>query len=176
MKLIPSPIAGCCRLQLPRLEDARGYFQPVLELGLLRQVVPSFTVTRVNRSFTRPKGAIRGLHLQKPPKAEDKLVQCLRGTIFDVAVDIRRDSPTYLKWVGYELSAETQDMMLVPRGCAHGFQTLTEDCLIEYFLTNDYAPEHAYGVRWNDPAFGIPWPLPCTMTSEKDGAWPLLAP
>jgi dTDP-4-dehydrorhamnose 3,5-epimerase len=175
MKLIYSPIAGCCRVQLERLEDARGYFQPVFELRELHQVDPSFAVARVNRSFTRPKGAIRGLHFQRSPKAEDKLVQCLRGTIFDVAVDLRPDSPTYLGWVGFELSAENQDMMLVPRGCAHGFQTLTDDCLIEYFLTNDYAPERAGGVRWDDRAFGIAWPLPCTMTSEKDSAWPLLA-
>jgi dTDP-4-dehydrorhamnose 3,5-epimerase len=175
MKLIESPIAGCYRMRLARLEDARGYFQPVFELAALREVDPSFTVARVNRSLTRPKGAIRGLHFQRSPKAEDKLVQCLRGTIFDVAVDLRPDSPTYLAWVGYELSAETQDLMLVPRGCAHGFQTLTDDCLIEYFLTNDYAPEHAGGMRWDDPAFGIAWPLPCTMTSEKDSAWPLLA-
>ena len=107
--------------------------------------------------------------------AEAKLVQCLRGSIFDVCVDIRPDSPTHLQWVGAVLDAENQELMLVPKGCAHGFQTLEEDCLVEYFVTGVYSPPHEDGMRWDDPTLGIEWPLPCSMTSERDRAWPLIA-
>lgn len=176
MNLVPTTIADVHRLQLAPIEDERGFFLRVFDLSLLRTVHPGFSVLRVNRSFTRARGAIRGLHFQTPPRAEDKLVQCLKGAIFDVAVDMRPGSPTYRRWVGFELSAANQEMLLIPKGCAHGFQTLTEDCLIEYFVTEAYAPEHEGGLRWNDPALGIAWPQPCTQTSEKDAAWPLMAP
>jgi len=175
MKLVPTKIADAFRIQLSTFGDDRGFFLRVFELPLLHQVDPSFRVFRGNRSLTRRQGAIRGLHFQRPPHAEGKLVQCLRGAIFDVTVDIRPESPTYRQWVGYELSAENQELMLVPKGCAHGFQTLTDDCLVEYFLTDAYAPDHEGGLRWNDPALKIDWPLPCTQTSEKDAAWPLMA-
>ena len=101
-------------------------------------------------------------------------MQCLRGAIFDVTVDNRPESPTFRHWVGFELSAQNQEMMMVPKGCAHGFQTLTEDCLMEYFVSEAYSPEHEGGLRWDDPALGIGWPLVCTLTSEKDAQWPLL--
>jgi len=176
MQLVPTQIADVFLIRLVPIGDARGYFLRVFDLPLLQEVNPSFTVLRVSRSFTRTKGAIRGLHFQHAPRAEDKLVQCIRGAIFDVAVDIRPESPTYRQWVGFELSAENQEMLLVPKGCAHGFQTLTEDCLIEYFVTEAYSPQHEGGMRWDDPALAIEWPLTCTLTSEKDAAWPLLAP
>ncbi len=176
MNPIPTPIAGCYRVQLDLRGDARGYFVRVFDLETLRGIDPSFSVVQVNRSLTGARGAIRGLHFQRAPKAEDKLIQCLRGTIFDVAVDIRPDSPTYRRWVAAELSAENKELLLVPKGCAHGFQTLSEDCLVEYFVTEFYSPQHEGGMHWNDPALGIQWPLPCTMTSEKDAAWPLIAP
>lgn len=175
MHLIPTQIAGCYRVELRPIGDARGHFVGVFDLAALRRVDPSFTVQRVNRSHTRPKGAIRGLHFQRPPMAEDKLVQCLRGAIFDVCVDIRPESPTYLQWVGFELSAENQRLSLVPKGCAHGFQTLSDDCLVEYFVDGSYSPEHEGGRRWDDRALGITWPLSCTLTSERDSRWPLHA-
>jgi len=175
MKLLPTKIAGCYRLQLEPLGDERGYFLRVFEVEVLRRVDPSFNVVRANRSLTRSRGAIRGLHYQRSPRAEDKLVQCLEGVIFDVCVDIRPDSPTYLDWVGAELSRENQELILVPKGCAHGFQTLAEDCLVEYFVNGDYSPSDEGGMRWDDPALGIDWPLPCSMTSSKDAAWPLLS-
>lgn len=175
MKLIPTPIAGCYRIQLERLADARGHFTNVFDLETFRGIDPTFSVARVNRSLTRARGAIRGLHFQRAPMAEDKLVQCLQGAIFDVCVDIRPDSPTYRRWVGDELSAENQELMLIPKGCAHGFQTLRENCLVEYFATAPYSPRHEGGLRWDDPSLGIAWPLPCTLLSEKDAAWELLA-
>ena len=174
MQLTPTPIADVYSVRLRAIEDQRGYFQQVFELPLVRAVHPQFSVLRVNRSLTRRRGSIRGLHFQNPPFEGDKLVQCLRGSIFDVAVDNRPQSTTYRSWVGHELSEANQEMLLIPRGCAHGFQTLTDDCLVEYFVTEVYSPEHEGGMRWNDPTLDIRWPLSCTMTSEKDSAWPLI--
>lgn len=174
MNLLPTKIAGCYRVELRPIADARGHFVGVFDLASVRVVDPAFTVARINRSLTRPKGAIRGLHFQRAPMAEEKLVQCLRGAMFDVCVDIRPDSPTYLEWVGHELSAENQQLLLVPKGCAHGFQTLSEDCLVEYFVDGVYSPQHEGGMRWDDPSLGIRWPLACALTSERDSAWPLI--
>src|SRR5262249_22607941 len=152
MKLTPTQIAGCYRGTLEIIGDSRGTFASVFEIDALRLVDPAFKVLRANRSWTRRKGAIRGLHFQREPEAESKLVQCVRGKVFDVCVDLRPDSPTYLQWVGSELSAENQALALVPKGCAHGFQTLEEDSLVEYFVTGTYSPPHEGGLRWDDPA------------------------
>lgn len=175
MNLFPTQIAGCYRVELRPLPDARGHFVSVFDLATVRGLDPSFTVTRVNRSLTEPRGAIRGLHFQRPPMAEGKLVQCLQGAIFDVCVDIRPESPTYLQWVGFELSAANKQLSWVPTGCAHGFQTLSENCLVEYFVTGVYSPQHEGGMRWDDPSLRIAWPLPCALTSARDSAWPLIA-
>lgn len=172
MHVIPTRIAGFYRVELRPILDTRGHFVAVLDPATLGDAAP-FRVQRVNRSHTRLQGAIRGLHFQRPPMAEAKLVQCLRGAIFDVCVDLRPGSQTYLQWAGFELSAENQELALIPKGCAHGFQTLKSDCLVEYFSDGAYAPEHEGGVRWNDPAVRIDWPLPCTQTSQKDASWPL---
>src|SRR5262245_5082413 len=174
MRLIPTPIAGCHRIELQLLGDERGSFASVFDVNVLRTIDPGFQIVRGNRSHTRLAGAIRGLHFQREPEAEDKLVQCLRGAIFDVCVDLRPASPTYRKWVSAELSAANQQLMLIPRGCAHGFQTLVEDCLVEYFVTGRYAPDHEGGLRYDDPALAIAWPLPCSQTSERDRLWPPL--
>ena len=176
MNLVPTKIAGCFRLQIELLRDARGHFVNLFDLETLRAVDASFTVVRGCRSLTQPRGAIRGLHYQRPPKAEHKLVQCLEGAVFDVCVDTRPDSPTYLQWVGAELSAENREFVFIPKGCAHGFQSLQENCLVEYFVSEVHSPSHEAGMHWNDPALGIQWPLPCSMTSPRDAAWPMLAP
>jgi len=174
MKLEPTRIAGVFRIKLEPRGDARGHFARIFDLETMRRADPSFQIVQINRSLTRAKGTIRGLHYQRAPRAEDKLVQCLAGAIFDVAVDLRPGSPTYRQWVGQELSAENQELLLVPKGCAHGFQTLTDDCLVEYFVTEFYSPEHEGGIRWSDPGIGVAWPLGQPFTSEKDAAWPLL--
>jgi dTDP-4-dehydrorhamnose 3,5-epimerase len=175
MKLVPTKIEGCHRVQLRRLGDARGYLSRVFDLQTLRAVDPGFGVAQVNRSLTRPRGTIRGLHFQHPPRAQSKLVLCLQGAIFDVCVDIRPNSPTYRQWIGIELSAANDEGFLVPAGCAHGFQALEDDCLIEYFLSEVYSPDHEDGLRWDDPALAVAWPLPCALTSERDALWPLMA-
>jgi dTDP-4-dehydrorhamnose 3,5-epimerase len=176
MNLLPTRIAGVFRVQLEPRGDQRGYFARVFDIGKMHEVDPRFQIVQINRSLTQAKGTIRGLHFQRAPHAEDKLVQCLRGAIFDVAVDIRPNSPTYRQWVGQELSAENKELLLVPKGCAHGFQTLTADCLVEYFVSESYAPLSEGGILWSDPAVGVAWPLGQPTTSEKDAAWPLLGP
>lgn len=174
MDPIPTKIAGCYRVRPQIIADSRGHFANLFDLAAVRRVDPEFTVVRMNRSLSKVKGTIRGLHFQRSPKAEDKLVQCLQGAIYDVCVDMRPGSPTYLQWVGAELSADNQELFLVPKGCAHGIQTLRENCLVEYLVSEDYSPAHEGGVRWDDPALGIPWPLSCALISEKDAAWPPL--
>jgi dTDP-4-dehydrorhamnose 3,5-epimerase len=174
VNLTATKIAGVYGVTLEPRGDARGYFARVFDMTRMREVDPKFQIVQINRSLTQARGTVRGLHYQHAPKAEDKLVQCLQGKIFDVAVDLRSDSPTYRQWVGRELSAENKELLLVPKGCAHGFQTLTDDCLVEYFVSEYYAPETEGGVRWNDPAIGVDWPLADPFTSEKDAAWPLL--
>jgi dTDP-4-dehydrorhamnose 3,5-epimerase len=174
MTLVPTGIGGCYQIELRRLTDERGHFVTVFDLEAVRTVDPGFSVSRINRSLTRRAGAIRGLHFQREPMAEDKVIQCLRGSVFDVCVDLRPDSATYLRWVGLELSAKNERLMLVPKGCAHGFQALEEDSLVEYLVNGRYSPPHEGGLRWDDPALAIAWPRPCSMTSERDAAWPWL--
>ena len=123
--------------------------------------------------MTVEKGTIRGLHYQSSPRREDKIVQCLAGAIFDVALDLRRNSPTFGKWVGEVLSAENKKMLLIPKGCAHAFQTLERDTLVEYFVTEYYSPDKEKGIRWNDPTFKIKWPITRAKLSDKDASWPL---
>jgi dTDP-4-dehydrorhamnose 3,5-epimerase len=113
------------------------------------------------------------MHFQKEPKAEDKLIQCLNGAIYDVAVDLRKNSPTYGRWEAVELSEENKKMFLIPKGFAHGVQTLTDNCRMQYFVSEFYSPEYESGVRWNDPLFNVKWPLAPTVISEKDKNWPL---
>lgn len=132
------------------------------------------TFVQVNTSFNRHKGTIRGLHFQIAPSAETKLVRCTRGAIVDVAVDVRPDSPTYLRHVSVELSVDNGRALYVPQGFAHGYQTLADDSEVLYQVDAFYAPECERGLRYDDPALAIRWPLPPAAISPKDAAWPLL--
>lgn len=128
-----------------------------------------------NQSFSAIKGTLRGLHYQLNPKSQTKLVRCTHGAIYDVAVDIRKGSPTYSKWFGIELSAENKKQLLIPKGFAHGFMTLTEDVEVQYKCDELYAPECDGGILWNDPAIGIIWPIEVTpVLSAKDEKAPIL--
>lgn len=167
-------IEGVYVITLEPRSDERGYFSRIFAKEEFQEQGITFNIVHVNRSLTITKGMIRGLHYQITPKQEDKLVQCLQGSIFDVALDLRRSSKTYGQWVGEVLSAENKKMLLVPKGCAHGFQSLEKNCLVEYFVTQKYAPKHERGVRWNDPSFKISWPINKAITSEKDGKWSLV--
>ena len=127
-----------------------------------------------NMSVSATAGTIRGMHFQRPPYTEAKLVRCVRGAILDVIVDLRADSSTYLKHEGFELTAENHRQLYVPPGFAHAFQTLVDDIEVSYLVSAPYTPEAEGGVRYNDPMLGIKWPLPVTVISEKDANWPLL--
>lgn len=128
-----------------------------------------------NQSFSAAKGTLRGLHYQSPPRAQDKLVRCSRGSILDVAVDIRAGSATYGAWVGVELSAENGRQLFVPKGFLHGFLTLTDNVEVQYKCSDIYSPAHDGAVRWDDPAIGVDWGVTAPILSDKDAKAPLLA-
>jgi dTDP-4-dehydrorhamnose 3,5-epimerase len=127
-----------------------------------------------NLTLTRPRGTIRGMHFQAEPKPEIKLIRCVGGVIFDVLVDVRPDSPTFGQWQGFELSSANRMALYVPTGIAHGMQCLVENCEVYYHMSESYVPELARGIRWNDPAVGIQWPLPNPTLSERDARLPTL--
>ncbi|HEX9402561.1 MAG TPA: dTDP-4-dehydrorhamnose 3,5-epimerase [Anaeromyxobacter sp.] len=175
MKFTATRLEGVHQIDLEAREDDRGFFarsfcqQEFAAHGLATSVVQS------NVSYNRRRGTLRGMHFQIAPAAEPKLVRCTRGRLFDVAVDLRPASATYCQWVGVELGGEAARtrMLYVPEGCAHGFQTLEDDTEVFYEMFAAYSAEHARGVRWDDPAFGIAWPLPAPILSEKDRSYPL---
>jgi len=158
---------------LRRFGDARGYFFE----SFRAKDHPETAFVQDNVSFSAPAGTVRGLHFQSPPFAQAKLVTVLRGAIFDVAVDLRRGSPTYGRWVSAELSAENMRQFFVPRGFAHGFCTLVADTMVLYKTDNYYAPEHDSGILWNDHALGIDWPVEAgaAVLSDKDRVLPRFA-
>lgn len=153
-------------------EDARGYFARVFAKEELKKAGIDFSIVHINRSLSKDKGVIRGIHYQIKPMQEDKIVQCLKGKIFDVVLDLRKTSKTFGQWVGQILDSDNKKMMLTPKGCAHGFQTLEENSLVEYFSTQAFSPENEKGVRYNDLFFKIKWPIKKVIVSEKDANWP----
>ncbi len=155
--------------------DHRGKFSRIFCRKELEQIGFQKEIVQINHSMTVQKGAVRGMHFQKPPKAEIKFVRCIRGAVFDVVIDLRYDSPTMLQWHGEVLSAENMKMMYVPEGFAHGFQTLKENSELLYFHTEFYSPEYEGGVLYNDPEINISWPMAITDISEKDQRHPLLS-
>ncbi len=172
----PAAIAGVAVAESRILRDARGEFARLFCRDALGDVNGGREIVQINLSLTRTKGAVRGLHFQLPPFAEAKWVRCLKGRVWDVAFDLRRDSPTFLQYCAVELSAAAMNAILVPEGCAHGFQALEPDCELLYLHTAAYAPDHEAGLRWDDPALAIAWPLGVTEISERDRSHPLLKP
>ena len=167
---------GVLLLTPRRFGDDRGFFCETWNKGRLAEAGIDLDFVQDNHSFSTEKGTVRGLHFQAPPHAQDKLVRCGRGALYDVAVDIRKDSATFGQWTGAELSFENGAQLLVPKGFLHGFMTLTDDCEICYKCTDYYAPECDGAVVWNDPDIGIDWPLAdAAILSEKDMAAPRLA-
>jgi dTDP-4-dehydrorhamnose 3,5-epimerase len=156
--------------------DERGFFarswcrQELAAHGLEAEIAQE------SLSFNRHRGTVRGLHFQRPPHEETKIVRCTRGAIFDVIVDLRPGSPTYLRWQGVELNAENRRALYIPKGLAHGFQSLTDEAEIAYQISAFYAPDAAGGYRHDDPAFAIAWPLPVTVISDRDLGWPAFRP
>ena len=159
----------------PKLRyDERGYFERLFCQEEFQEWGLTKPIAQINHTLTKRCGTIRGLHFQYPPHAEMKLVRCLRGAIFDVAVDIRRESPTFLRWHGETLDAETGAMLLLPEGIAHGFQTLTPDVELLYCHTAAYHPEAEGGLHFADPALNIQWKLPSADVSRKDSEYPFI--
>lgn len=174
MKFKKTKIEGLCIIEPELKIDERGYFARIFCKEEFAKIGIDFNIVQINRSLTKKKGTIRGMHFQKEPKAEDKIVVCVKGAIYDVAVDLRKNSKTFGQWVAEELTEENKKMFLIPKGFAHGFQTLTDNTEILYFMSEFYAPEYASGVRWNDPFFNIKWPIRNPILSEKDKNWPLI--
>lgn len=161
-----------------RFGDKRGWFTEVYSAPKFETLGITCHFVQDNHSLSVPRYTLRGLHFQTPRRGQDKLVRCIRGRIFDVAVDIRKGSPTYGQWVGAELSAENGHQLFIPIGFAHGFVTLEPDCEVMYKCSDTYAPDHEGGIRWNDAAIGIDWLIPSGVTPElstKDAVLPLLA-
>lgn len=173
MKFNKTKIEGLYVIDLEPRVDERGYFTRVYCNNELKDIGVKFNIVQINRSFSKQKGLIRGMHYQKKPYEEDKIVQCLQGEIFDVAIDLRSGSKTFGKWYAQKLSAENKKLMLIPKGFAHGFQALTQNCVVEYFVSEFYTPGSENGIRWDDPKFGIDWPIKKAILSEKDQNWPL---
>jgi len=159
-------------IEVERLTDERGFFarawcqREFAEHGLNPRLV------QCNISYNPRRGTLRGMHYQAVPHSEAKLVRCTRGAIYDVIVDLRSDSPSYLRHFGVDLTAEGREMLYVPEGVAHGFLTLEDETEVFYQMSEFYAPEAARGVRWNDPAFGIRWPIEVAVISPRDAAYP----
>jgi len=174
MKFNETLLEGAYVIELDPFEDNRGVFVRLFckkEFGD-RNLKTEFVQT--NYSLTKNKGAIRGMHFQFPPKAETKIVKCLRGSVFDVIVDLRKDSPTFLKWHGEELSEKNNKAVYIPKGFAHGFQTLEDNCGLIYFHDEFYSKEAEGGISPSDQKINIKWPLELTEISEKDKNRPLL--
>ena len=172
MIFTPTELAGAFIVQLEPKEDARGFFARVYcEREFEAQGLPRMSA-QANVSMTRRAGTVRGMHYQRRPHEEDKLVRCLRGAFWDVIVDIRPESPTYCRWLGVELSDSNGLMLLVPKGFAHGFITMCDDVVASYMMSEFHEPDAECGARYDDPAFAIQWPVPITEISEKDRRWP----
>lgn len=171
---IPTPLSDMKLVQRKAIEDHRGFLSRFYCAEEFRAAGIDKPIAQINQTLTRQKGAVRGLHFQHPPHAETKLVSCLKGEIFDVAVDLRRDSPTFLHWYGVILSAANRKSLLIPEGFAHGFQALTEDCELIYIHTATYHPDAEGALNVTDPKLNIAWPLPINDLSERDRNHPFI--
>lgn len=171
MKFRKTKIKGVYVIESEPKKDERGYFLRAFCKKEIMRLGTDFKLVQVNRSFTKRKGTIRGLHYQKPPHQEDKIIQCLKGEIYNVVLDLRINSSTFGKWVSERLNEKNRRMILVPKGCANGLQTLTDNCEIEYFMSEYYSPKCGAGIRWNDPFFKLKWPIKKAFLSQKDKGW-----
>jgi dTDP-4-dehydrorhamnose 3,5-epimerase len=174
MQVETTALDGVMILTPRRFGDARGWFTETWNADRMREAGRDLAFVQDNHSFSAEVGTLRGLHYQRPPRAQDKLVRCTRGAIFDVAVDFRAGSATYGKWVGVDLTAENGRQLLVPKGFLHGFVTRVADTEVQYKCTDVYAPDCDGAVRWDDPDIGIDWGVSAPVLSVKDAAAPLL--
>ena len=171
MRFLPARLPGAFRVEMDHREDERGYFARSWCVREAEAHGLNPRVVQCSVSFNRRRGTLRGMHFQSAPRQEAKLVRVTRGSIADVIVDLRPESPTYKKWEAFQLSQQNGTALYVPEGFAHGFQTLADDTDVYYQMSEFHSEEHAGGVRWNDPAFGIIWPLPNPILSPKDASY-----
>lgn len=171
---IQTTISGLKLVQRMANEDHRGFLSRFYCADEFHLAGISKPIAQINHTLTRKTGSVRGLHFQNPPHAEIKMVSCLKGEIWDVAVDLRRSSPTFLQWYGEILTSENRKSMLIPEGFAHGFQTLVEDCELIYLHTEAYCPEAEGALNVADPTLNISWPLPINDLSERDSSHPFI--
>lgn len=172
MKFHPTPIAGARLIEPERRGDERGFFARVFCRDEFAAAGLETEFVQMNNSLSAKRGTLRGLHYQLPPRAEVKVVRCIRGALFDAIVDLRPDSPTEGRWFGAELNEDNRLMMYVPRGCAHAILTLSDHAEALYMVSAFYGPEQERGVRFDDPRFGIEWPIQPAEISPKDRGWP----
>lgn len=168
MDALETKIPGVLVLAYKRHQDNRGFFAETWNRQKFADLGIDVDFVQANLSYNKVAGTLRGLHAQTAPHQEDKLVSCVQGAIYDVVVDIRPKSPTYLQWVSVELRADNHSMVFIPKGCLHGFQTLVDETKVHYQVSNYYAPEAAVTYPYNDPAFNIDWPLAVSEISDKD--------
>jgi dTDP-4-dehydrorhamnose 3,5-epimerase len=173
MRFIDTCIPGAKVIDPSPRQDDRGRFLRAWCAREFSEHGVDFLAVQANMGFSKTKGTTRGMHLQLAPAVEAKLVRCTRGSMFDVVLDLRPESPSYRKWYGVELSAENSRMLFVPENCAHGYQTLEDNTEMHYMTSAYYTPNAASGVRFDDPAFAIQWPLAVTLVSDQDRNWPL---
>jgi len=159
-------------IDLKIVSDERGYFARIFSDTELKAQGIDFSIVQANRSFNEKKGTVRGMHFQREPHWEDKIMTCISGSFHVIVVDLRKDSPTHKAWLSFELSAENKKMLRIPKGCANGFQALANHSEMIYFMSEAYAPESASGINYQDPQFNFNWPLEATVISERDRALP----
>lgn len=172
MKFHPTPLKDAFVIELEKRGDERGFFARAFCVNEFDQHGIDRNVVQINNSLSAHKHTLRGMHYQLAPHAETKIVRCIRGALYDVIIDLREDSPTFGKWFGAELTAENRNMMVVPKGFAHGFLTLEDNTEALYLVTAFYAPQAERGLRYNDPRFSIQWPHEPVVISDKDKSWP----
>ena len=168
MKFQETELNGAYLIELERNEDERGFFTRVWDKKLYEEKGLNSELSQISFSYSKKRGTLRGMHFQKKPFEETKLVRCTKGKIFDVIIDLQPESSTYKKWLSIELSADNLQALYIPEGFAHGFQTLEDSCEVCYHMSNWFSPEHARGIRWDDKEFDIKWPIENPIISKKD--------
>ena len=174
MKIIATPLNGLFEIEHTPISDARGSFTRLFCEKELAKIRPKLHFPQINWSYTKSLGTVRGMHCQRQPEAEAKFIRCLRGRVFDVAIDLRAGSNTFLQWHAIELSEENNKAVFIPEGFAHGFQALSSDVRLLYMHTKSWTQEKEFGIRYDDPLISIDWPLPVMHCSDRDAKHPAL--
>lgn len=168
MKFFETDLEDAYIIELEKLEDERGFFTRIWDKKIFKDRGLNSDLVQMSFSYSRQKGTLRGMHFQETPFDEEKIVRCMKGKIFDVIIDLRKESKTYKKWISFELDPNDLKMIYIPKGFAHGFQTLEDDTEVFYQMSNWFSPEHATGIRWDDSEFNIKWPIKNPIISKKD--------